>query len=210
LQTTLHQYLKEQTRANHSAAEGHPFQGTLANGKLGRAAYVDYLQQLRELHAGFESHLAEAAKKDAVVGAVIKPEYYQLPFIEDDLKALGQSHAPALDCVKQFNEDPLFKQCPVALIAVLYVLLGSKHGGKFIAHNVKEAYSLDGAGWTYFKPYGDNFMELWKGFTESLNTMPVDEKQREQMLQAAGMTFDVFGEMGEKIWNRMEPAAEPV
>jgi thiaminase len=46
LQTTLHQYLKESTRSNHNAAEAHPFQGTLANGKLPRGAYVDYVQQL--------------------------------------------------------------------------------------------------------------------------------------------------------------------
>jgi heme oxygenase len=210
LQTTLHQYLKEMTRANHNAAEAHPFQGTLANGKLGRAAYVDYLQQLRELHAGFEGKLAEAAKRDDTVKNVMRPEYYQLPFIENDLKALGASHAQPLECVKRFNENQLFDKVPASMIAVLYVLLGSKHGGKFIAHNVKDAYSLDGGGWTYFKPYGDNFMELWKGFTESLNSMPVDEKQRESMLEAASMTFDVFGEMGEKIWQRMEREPEPV
>jgi heme oxygenase len=210
VQTTLHQYLKESTRSNHNAAEGHPFQGTLANGKLGLPAYVDYLQQLRELHLGVESRLAAAARENDIVGAVMKPEYYQLDFIENDLKALGASHASALECVKKFVDNPLWQRDPAALIAVLYVLLGSKHGGKFIAHNVKDAYKLDAAGWTYFKPYGDNFMELWKGFTESLNNMPVDEKQRQDMLDAAAMTFDVFGEMGEKIWERMETAAKPV
>jgi heme oxygenase len=204
LQTTLHQYLKESTRSNHNAAEAHPFQGTLANGKLPRGAYVDYVQQLRELHAGFESRLAEAAKSDAVVGNVVRPEYYQLEFLENDLKALGASKAQPLECVSTFVQHPLFEREPVSLVAVLYVLLGSKHGGKFIAHNVKEAYQLDGAGHTYFKPYGENFMELWKGFTESLNNMPVNERQREAMLEAASLTFDVFGEMGEKIWTRQK------
>lgn len=203
METTLHQYLKESTRANHNAAEAHPFQGTLANGKLAREAYVDYLQQLRELHDGFESRLAEAARKNEIVASVVKPEYYQLEFIENDLKALDAVPAPALDCVAKFNGSGLFERDPVSLIGVLYVLLGSKHGGKFIAHNVKDAYSLDGAGWTYFKPYGENFMELWKGFTESLNALVVNDQQRKNMLEAASMTFDVFGEMGERIWERM-------
>lgn len=199
---TLHQYLKESTRPNHTAAESHPFQGALANARLSIPAYVDYLQQLRELHERFEAKLRDASGTNPSVKHVVQPEHYQLTFLEKDLQALKANKANALPCVQEFTESNLFAQEPASLLGVLYVLLGSKHGGKFIAHNVKQAYNLDEAGYTYFAPYGENFREIWQKFTAGLNELELTEAQRQRVLEGASHTFDFFGKLGEEIWQR--------
>lgn len=201
---TLHQYLKESTRPNHSAAESHPFQSALANARLSREAYADYLQQLRALHKGFEAKLALAAERDANVGSVVRPEHYQVRFLDNDLRALKVGNGEPLDCVKRFVDATQFNLEPVSLLGVLYVLLGSKHGGRFIAHNVQQAYEFTDAGHTYFNPYGEAFRELWQQFTAGLNALELTEAQRQAVLHGASATFDVFGEIGQEVWNRTE------
>lgn len=207
-QTNLHQFLKESTRPMHSAAESHPFQGALANGKLTRQAYIEYLQQLQALHSAFESQLLEAAKSSPQVAHVVRDEHYQTRFLENDLAAFHAQPAIACAPVAAFVQDQNFQKQPVSLLGVLYVLLGSKHGGKFIAHSVKQAYELDGAGYTYFNPYGDTFRELWQDFTGSLNTLDLPPEQRQSVLDGAGKTFMLFGALGEEIWARMQAAAK--
>jgi heme oxygenase len=204
LETTLHQFLKDSTRANHSSAESHPFQGALANAQLTLDRYTDYLQQLRELHAGFESRLQTAAQSNGDVASVVRPEHYQLQFLDRDLRALSARPDTPFACVKDFVSSELFIKHPVSLLGVLYVLLGSKHGGKFIAHNVKQAYGFGAGGSTYFSPYGENFRDIWQDFTASLNKLELSEEDRNAVLKGASDTFDVFGAIGEEIWKKVK------
>lgn len=204
METTLHQHLKESTRANHSSAEGHAFQGALTNAQLPQAAYVDYVQQLQALHSMYEAKLAAASKTDPHLQGAMCADYYQTVFLDRDLAALKAPTAEPVACIKEFVNSPQFEQHPVSMLGVLYVLLGAKHGGKFIAHNVKQGYKLDEAGYTYFNPYGENFRELWQKFTTSLNTLNLTPAERQAMTKAASDTFDVFGDIGEAVWNRME------
>jgi heme oxygenase len=206
---TMHQLLKDSTRKRHEQAEAHPFQGSLAQGRLPIAAYRRYVVQLAHLHQKFESDLHQVATRSPF-DSVVVDEHYQLPFLLNDLKALGVSldSEAALPCVHEFAGHQDLKAKPEALLGALYVLLGSKHGGKFIAHKVKESYQLGEAGYTYFNPYGENFRLLWQNFTAALNALPEDEKLRTNIVAGADSTFDLFVKIGEEIW-KTEPSCTP-
>src|SRR5207237_2516420 len=96
------------------------------------------------------------------------------------------------------------------MLGALYVLLGSKHGAKFIAHQVKEAYQLGDSGYSYFNPYGESFRELWLRFTSGLNELSLNDQERQALLAAADNTFDVFGEIGVAIWDAQAVAVDTV
>lgn len=203
MQPTLHQYLKESTLPKHQQAESHPFQGHLANGKLPFQSYKQYVEQLFALHEGFETNLLRYAEQPELA-AIVQEDYFQLPFLKQDLDALGiaPDSVKPLECVRKFNENQLWAQHPASLLGVLYVLLGSKHGAKYIAHNVKDAYKLNDTGSLYFNPYGETFRTLWQAFTGGLNELQVSDEQRKAILEGADMTFDLFGEIGAAIWDQ--------
>jgi heme oxygenase len=203
---TLHQLLKDSTRQRHEQAESHQFQGALANGKLPISMYCRYMVQLTHMHRLFERDLQKAAGRSPL-DAVVFTDHYQLPFLLNDIKALGigeESEAP-LPCL----QDPSWRQHvntqPERLLGALYVLLGSKHGGKFIAHKVRESYQLGEAGFTYFNPYGENFRPLWQNFTTALNNLPEEETLRKNIVAGAETTFDLFIKVGDGIW-KTEPS----
>ena len=208
METTLHQFLKDSTRPNHDQAEGHPFQGALAQGLLPLASYRSYLSQLAHLHERYENKLRKGAATTAQLQAVVRDQYYQLPFLQADLQALdGKSQAePPFKCVLDFTDSPTFDEHPVSMLGVLYVLLGSKHGGKFIARKVKEVYGLKDCGYTYFDPFGDDFRAVWQSFTTALNSLSEDEAVRRHVLSGANATFDIFLTVGDEIWRRQQSA----
>lgn len=202
MQTPLMQYLKEATRPNHEDAESQPFQAALVNGTLPFETYCQYLIQLHALHEPIERKLAENAANPQIA-AVMKPDYNQALFIKNDLKALNVpiSSSPVLESVRKFVETQIFSSNPESCLGVVYVLLGSKHGAKFIAHKVKEAYSLkENAGYTYFNPYGENFRPIWQQFVSSMNEAQMSDASREAILEASTLTFDVFGAIGADLW----------
>jgi heme oxygenase len=206
METPLMQHLKEETRSKHSDAEGHPFQGALAQGQLPFESYCRYLVYLYSLHLGFERMLADSAAANPAIASVVKPELYQVPFLKEDLRALklDMPASPQSPAVDAFLRLPLFDAQPLSLLGVLYVLLGSKHGAKFIAHNVKEAYKLNNGGSLYFDPYGAEFRPLWQNFIAGMNELPLQPAERQAILDASNATFDVFGRMGAEIWDLQE------
>lgn len=205
--TTLHEHLKESTRKQHEGAEANLFQSALAQGKLPLASYKEYLVQLSHLHERFERMLKDASQGDRLVGAVVEDDYFQLPYLRADLQALKvSSQEPALESIEQFLNSQPFKEQPVSLLGTLYVLLGSKHGAKFIAHSVKQAYALTNGGYTYFDPFGDRFRTLWTGFTGKLNALPADEQVSSAALFGASAAFNVFVNIGDELWHRQSSA----
>ncbi|MFX9692342.1 biliverdin-producing heme oxygenase, partial [Acinetobacter baumannii] len=83
------------------------------------------------------------------------------------------------------NIDKLATRGP-ALLGSHYVLLGSKHGGKYIAHSLQSKYHLnEGKGAIYFDPYGTNFQQIWKSFVAGMNELPLGSEDEEAMVLAA-------------------------
>jgi heme oxygenase len=110
-----------------------------------------------------------------------------------DVKPLT-STASLLDDIMLYS-----RECPEALLGMHYVLLGSKHGGKFIARNVQTNY---GKPTVYFDPYGAAFMSIWREFKERMNTLDLSESTVDSVCVAAGKMFGRITEIGMEMMPR--------
>jgi heme oxygenase len=202
--TGLMERLKDSTRAIHDSAESSQFQGHLTNGALPQNVYADYLAQLYLVHSYLEQEINKHSASGACFAGVLTSDQLQVPFLKEDLQNFGRStdEITPLNATKKLLDlmTALSKSQPVALLGMHYVLLGSKHGGKFVARNCQEAYKLpDGRGAKYFDPYGPNFMPIWKSFKESMNNLNLNESDSAQTCDAAAKMFSAIGEIGAEL-----------
>ena len=197
--------LREGTRSAHSSAEGHHFQKALGSGTLPRAKYRHYLGQLFLVHGAIERRM----KDQPYMGGVVTEEQFQADFLKRDLDALagsnGEGSADAdvqpLSCTQKMLKriQEVTEKEPVALLGYHYVLLGSKHGGKFIASVTKKSYELEKDGAVYFDPYGQGFQQHWQHFTGGINELSLNETQMQELLGAASEMFTYVQTLGGEI-----------
>lgn len=207
MSTTIMERLKSATKPDHDSAEGHRFQAALANGRLKKEQYVQYLEQLYLIHSSLEGKLREKIQAGLIPAQVVTEEQMQERFLLHDLTyfEVNMENLPILKATAQMIEyiDTISSTEPYALLGMHYVLLGSKHGGKFIAHNISKTYGLQTIGALYFDPYGSEFMELWLSFKASMNDLSLSQDQEAKILEAAGKTFRSFGELGDELYSAM-------
>jgi len=197
------QQLKERTRGHHDNAEGQEFQRQLAGGELPKPLYVKYLGQLFLIHGFLEKKLLEAQSTTTPeIAKILTPEQLQVSYLEKDLTFFGvdTKNIQPVSATKELiaKIDATAKICPLALLGYHYVLLGSKHGGKFIAHNLNEKYQLNGEGILYFDPYGQSFQPLWKEFASQFNEVPITESQEIAAIDAASVMFEEIANLSEE------------
>jgi heme oxygenase len=194
--STIALQLKESTKSAHNSAEGHQFQKELGSGTLSKPLYTQYLSQLFLTHQALEN----AMSSQPYMGSVVSPEQLQTDFLKNDLKVLGVDPASVkpIEITAQMLKriDELKTQNPIALLGFHYVLLGSKHGGKFIASTIKKAFALENGGCTYFDPYGPEFQKHWKHFVDGINGFDIEESQVEPLMNAASEMFAFVEKLG--------------
>lgn len=194
--STIALQLKESTRNAHNSAEGHEFQKHLGSGTLSKTLYCQYLSQLFLTHQALETAMAN----QPYMGAVVSDPQLQTEFLREDLKALDvepESVKPIEITKSMLNRiDELSKSDPTALLGFHYVLLGSKHGGKFIATTMKKAFGFERAGCIYFDPYGQEFQKHWQHFVNGINSFDIQDSQIEPLLQAASEMFAYVEKLG--------------
>ncbi|MBX9686221.1 MAG: biliverdin-producing heme oxygenase [Candidatus Obscuribacterales bacterium] len=201
---SLMEKLKESTRAMHDSAEASAFQGKLTNGALPKELYVLYLEQLYLVHRKLEECIKQCAQQDAKFSAIVSSEQLQEPFLKLDLQSFNrniEAIQPLSSTTELLNYmEELSKTYAPALLGMHYVLLGSKHGGKFVAKNCQESYQLNAsAGAKYFDPYGQNFMPIWKDFKESMNQLSLEDGEEEQFCGAAAKMFLAVTKIGNEL-----------
>ncbi len=200
---TLAETLKLSTRGFHDAAEGHNFQGYLAQAILPLDQYKCYLEQLFLVHSTLEEKIRQHWHKDPRLAAVVLDVQMQEAFLKQDLEYLKTDYQKLvpLAATAAFIKiiEKTAKNNPIALLGFHYVLLGSKHGGKFIAKNVKQKYNFNHGGATYFDPYGDQFMPCWRTFINALNEAPLSESDISAVIDAAKATFVSIGDIGSEL-----------
>ena len=192
-------YLKEGTKSTHDQAETSDFQRRLANAEISRKAYADYIGQLYLVHSALEKGLAG----DARTKEIADPAQFQAEFLARDLNELGidTTKIEPLPSTKRMLASIAenAKSHPLGLIGYHYVLLGSKHGGKYIAAQVRKKFDFDGAGCLYFDPYGTNFQSIWAQFKSNLDGVTADECDGAAVLQSAKEMFNYVGELGHDL-----------
>lgn len=197
--STIALQLKESTRSAHNSAEGHEFQKHLGSGTLSKPLYTQYLSQLFLTHQALES----AMSSQPYMGSVVTNDQLQTDFLKKDLRALGVAPETVkpLDITSQMlgRIDELAKANPTALLGFHYVLLGSKHGGKFIASTMKKAYGFEDAGAIYFDPYGQEFQKHWQHFVNGINAFEIKEPQVSPLMNAASEMFTYVESLGGQL-----------
>ena len=194
--STIALQLRESTKSAHNSAEGHKFQKELGSGTLSKALYTEYLGQLYLTHKALEN----AMSSQTYMGPVVSPEQLQTEFLKSDLIALGvdpTSVKPIEITAKMLTRiQTMAEQNPIALLGLHYVLLGSKHGGKFIASISKKTYALENGGCTYFDPYGPEFQKHWQHFVNGINSFEIDQSQVDPLMGAASEMFAFVEQLG--------------
>jgi len=208
---TLMERLKADTSSAHDSAEGSGFQAALASGDLPLAQYRAYLGQIYLIHNALETGMKNNENHPAL-STVITDVQYQEPVLSQDLQALGvkEDGIKPLKATTTFLCDVALKADlkPYALLGYHYVLLGSKHGGKFIAHNLQKKYKFEnGVGCRYFDPYGPAFSTLWQEFKQKMNAVDWSASEQQEIIDSARGMFRTIQQICEELESSMAEKA---
>jgi heme oxygenase len=200
------QRLKESTQALHDSAEGHKLQSGLARGELDVGMYAAYLEQLYLIHRELEHRLRESRASNSVFSRAIADAQMQEEFLATDLRVLGRDPnlvkpVPATQKLVDKISEYAAGQ-PLSLLGLHYVLLGSKHGGKYIARQLAKTYNLnEGEGNKYFDPYGSEFMPLWMQFKNAINESQLSEQDCNAIIEGAQQMYASIANISEELLN---------
>jgi heme oxygenase (biliverdin-IX-beta and delta-forming) len=196
--------LRESTKDMHNDAEGHEFQHSLGSGKLDRARYVTYLEQLYLLHEHLAGLLGQCAKSSPQIDAVVQDYHHDHSKVLGDLKYFGKEGADArpLQATRKIcaRMDQYAKSNPINLLGHLYVLEGSTNGAKFMAKNIVSGMNLpEEHGASYFDRYGDKQRERWTAFKERMNGNNFSPTEISGLVEAGKEMFIAFFEIGDEL-----------
>lgn len=196
--------LRNETLAEHKAAESHSLQRALAQGTLPRTLYVRHLAQLRHVHAALDAALRSLAPSTAAIGSVLRPEQLQTPYLDEDLAFLGateKDREPLPATVRVIAAIGRMAELnPVAVLGFHYVLEGSNNGSKFLARVVQRAYALaPGPGTRYMDPYGERQRELWAQFKTDMNGVAFSTADADTLVSAAKTMFAAISAIGDEL-----------
>lgn len=197
--------LKQDTQAQHDAAEAGGFNEALMAGRLPREGYVAMLGQLLHLHTALEALIRANVGRVPALHAVMTEEQYQRPYLLEDLRFFGvdPGSIAALPATRALigTIEAAVRENPASLVGFHYVLEGSNNGGRVIAMRVREAYGLsDGAGTRYLDPYGPAQRGMWKEWKERLAACPISDPEATAMVEAARTMFSGIARMHDELY----------
>jgi heme oxygenase len=166
--------------------------------------YAAYLEQLYLIHRELENGLRETRSANDVISRAIDDAQMQEDFLAADLRVLGRQPnlvkpVPATQKLIEKISEYASRQ-PMALLGLHYVLLGSKHGGKYIARQLAKTYNLnEGEGNKYFDPYGSEFMPLWMQFKNAINESQLSEQDCNAIIEGAQQMYASIAQISEEL-----------
>ena len=161
----------------------------LMNPALTAGQLAQYLQDISRFHQGIEEHL------DCVLPDALSRWQFQarMPLIRSDLAVLEMNTPSNVsDGVLDWHSVDFSSE--TVLAGWLYVLEGSALGGAVIYKHLRQVLAADIADQLrFFRPYGDNPVNHWRGFQGRLldvaNTHP---NAPAQIIDAANQAFDWY------------------
>lgn len=170
----LLEQLRHHTQALHNQLDGHWLLKVLVQNDLTKKEYIESLKALYSPQKALELNLVASL-------SLYFPSYqYTLryPLIEKDLIQLNEQ--PADIPILELNISN-----PSMALGMLYVLEGSKLGGRYILRCLSDKHLPT----AFFQSAIHDQASGWKGFTELTTIKNVDE---EQVVSAAKVAFECF------------------
>lgn len=184
----LSKFLRESMSSRHSKIEQHPLQNDLANGTISKEKYAKYLQGLLSYHRGFESALKKHIN-DAPLKGIVEHDYFMIDRLEKDLSELGFSSDSGNNGNTSSGEKSV--ENPLELLGILYVILGSKHGGKYMSKMLSDKMGSE-YHHHYLDPFGTKLGALWSKFVADIDALPLSDEERNTVLKGAISAYDAF------------------
>lgn len=204
--------IRTASQAQHTEAESSAFVSDMLGGRLGRAAYTRYTEQLWFVYQALED-AAECLLDDPVAGPFIRPELMRVAELERDLVHLlgagWRTTASALPATRAYAAriTEVARDRPAGYVAHHYTrYLGDLSGGQVIRAAAEKrwgfAHKGDGVRFYVFAGIG-NPAAFKRGYRALLDALPVEdaEKQRavEECRRAFALNTAMFRELGEEF-----------
>ncbi|MEX2352562.1 MAG: biliverdin-producing heme oxygenase [Gammaproteobacteria bacterium] len=183
--STTHTLLAAAVESRHRALDQHASLRALLATDVCLDDYVHALRLLRDCFALLEPGLA--AYEQSGCPYKLKPWSPRLPAINADLRALGVQ-PPGSDC----HIGPVVPDMPGSYLGVRYVLEGSTQGGVYIAAHLAEKLPIVKQNAFRYWSLQEQGATNWPAFLKVVAGLDGDDTARQQALQAAIQTFDIF------------------
>ncbi|KWX22867.1 heme oxygenase [Mycolicibacterium wolinskyi] len=167
--------MRENSQAEHDAAEQSSFMSELLSGRVNEQGYVDYLVRLRAIYAALEDAV-RAHHADPLVAAVYDPALERLGPIDADLDHWAPDAPRVVDspATREYCDRIAESSWAGSLIAHHYTrYLGDLSGGQAIGRILDRTFGLNGAGLSFYafpmrpKPYKDDYRARLDGLALS-------------------------------------------
>jgi len=194
--------LRAQTAGDHRRAEHSDFQQAFVSGRLPRALYVRWLEQMWCVYSELEERLWTAPCRKQYTG-LLADSRRRTPDLQADLAhfdagAPGHRGTPTTSAFTR-QLAAWAEQQSRALFGVLYVLEGSTNGSRFVARGVRKSYGLTGReGCAFLDPYGDDQPAQWAEFKRHLDAS-LSSADAPALVEGARATFDALTQIGVEL-----------
>lgn len=187
---TFSQAIREQTRELHDAAERHPFQAQLVQGKLPKAHLIRFLEQLFHVHRALGLALRTLREQRPELAPLILDRHFQEQRLLADIRSLGgdpggvEASTATQAMVKQIEEASQSE--PLQLLGHHYVLEGSNNGAQFFVKTLRKSLGLaEGEGLGFFDPHGAEQRAVWGEFKGHIDELAsrLPDAERNAILQ---------------------------
>ena len=197
------------TRVQHTEAEGSSFMADLLGGRLGVAAYARYTEQLWFVYRALEEAAGKLAA-DPVVAPFVRPELPRLGALERDLRHIcgpdWRDSAVPLPATAAYagRIAEVAAGWPAGYVAHHYTrYLGDLSGGQVIRGIAERTWGFarkgDGVRFYVFEGI-DNPAEFKRCYREALDALPVDEVERQRVVDECRRAFTLntamFADLG--------------
>lgn len=191
--------IRDASRAQHTAAENASFMSDLLGGRLGKAAYRRYTEQLWFVYRALEE-AAEGLGDDPVAGPFVRRELFRLPALERDLEhlhgrpdwRLNLSPLPATARYAARIAE-VARDWPGGYVAHHYTrYLGDLSGGQVVRASAEKTWGFtrkgDGVRFYVFEDI-PNPAAFKRGYRELLDAVPAGDEEKQRIVAECRRAF---------------------
>lgn len=199
MSTNLAQQLREGTTKSHSMAENVSFVKSFLGGVVDKKSYRKLVSNLYFIYDAIEEQI-ENNKTHMAVDAVYFPQLYRKQSLIEDLiyyygdDWISQIEPSSATQIYVNRIHQIAYSNPELLIAHSYTrYIGDLSGGQILKKIAKNAMQLpDNIGTAFYDfPLIEDEKKFKDVYRESLNTLPLNKKQIEQIIAEANVAFNL-------------------